>query len=83
MALFRYGRGRPDNRVPGGCHDNSRRPDHLLTNFHLPASTLLMLVCAFAGYEKVMAAYRHAVSAGYRFYSYGDAMLLTHQVRPC
>ncbi len=48
--------------------------DHLLTNFHLPRSTLLMLVAAFAGYDRAMAAYRHAVKAGYRFYSYGDAM---------
>ncbi len=51
--------------------------DALLTNFHLPESTLLMLVCAFAGYEPVMAAYRHAVAARYRFFSYGDAMFLT------
>jgi S-adenosylmethionine:tRNA ribosyltransferase-isomerase len=50
--------------------------DRLLTNFHLPESTLLMLVCAFGGYESVMAAYRHAVEAGYRFFSYGDAMLV-------
>ncbi|WP_428265931.1 tRNA preQ1(34) S-adenosylmethionine ribosyltransferase-isomerase QueA [Haliangium sp.] len=49
---------------------------HLITNFHLPESTLLMLVCAFAGYHPVMAAYRHAVRAGYRFFSYGDAMLV-------
>jgi S-adenosylmethionine:tRNA ribosyltransferase-isomerase len=48
--------------------------DRLLTNFHLPRSTLLMLVAAFAGYDRTMAAYRHAVQAGYRFYSYGDAM---------
>jgi len=47
----------------------------LLTNFHLPESSLLMLVCAFGGTERVLAAYRHAVDAGYRFYSYGDAML--------
>src|SRR5262245_3113819 len=47
---------------------------HLITNFHLPRSTLLMLVCAFGGYEHVMAAYREAVQQGYRFYSYGDAM---------
>jgi S-adenosylmethionine:tRNA ribosyltransferase-isomerase len=46
----------------------------LLTNFHLPRSTLLMLVAAFAGYEKVMTAYREAVREKYRFYSYGDAM---------
>jgi S-adenosylmethionine:tRNA ribosyltransferase-isomerase len=50
--------------------------DGLVTNFHLPESTLLMLVCAFGGYEPVMAAYRHAVAAGYRFFSYGDAMLV-------
>ena len=50
--------------------------DRLLTNFHLPRSTLLMLVCAFGGYERVMAAYREAVKAGYRFYSYGDAMVI-------
>lgn len=50
--------------------------DGLVTNFHLPGSTLLMLVCAFGGYEPVMAAYRHAVDAGYRFFSYGDAMLI-------
>jgi S-adenosylmethionine:tRNA ribosyltransferase-isomerase len=48
----------------------------LITNFHLPRSTLLMLVAAFAGREKVLEAYDEAISAGYRFYSYGDAMLL-------
>jgi len=48
----------------------------LLTNFHLPRSTLLALVCAFAGRENVLAAYNHAVEAGYRFYSYGDCMLV-------
>ncbi|MCC6749650.1 MAG: tRNA preQ1(34) S-adenosylmethionine ribosyltransferase-isomerase QueA [Deltaproteobacteria bacterium] len=50
--------------------------DALLTNFHLPRSTLLMLVCAFAGREPVLAAYAEAVARGYRFYSYGDAMLI-------
>ena len=50
--------------------------DVLLTNFHLPRSTLLMLVCAFGGMEAVLAAYRHAVEQGYRFFSYGDAMLI-------
>jgi len=50
--------------------------DRLLTNFHLPKSTLMMLVSAFAGYEQVMALYRHAIAQGYRFFSYGDAMLL-------
>ncbi|MBI3561884.1 MAG: tRNA preQ1(34) S-adenosylmethionine ribosyltransferase-isomerase QueA [Gammaproteobacteria bacterium] len=53
--------------------------DALLTNFHLPQSTLLMLVCALGGYERVMAAYRHAVEARYRFFSYGDAMFLEKQ----
>jgi S-adenosylmethionine:tRNA ribosyltransferase-isomerase len=51
--------------------------DALITNFHLPKSTLLMLVCAFAGREKVLAAYHHAVEEGYRFFSYGDAMFVT------
>ena len=50
--------------------------DHLITNFHLPESTLLMLVCAFAGTERTLAAYRHAVAERYRFFSYGDAMLV-------
>jgi S-adenosylmethionine:tRNA ribosyltransferase-isomerase len=50
--------------------------DALVTNFHLPESTLLMLVCAFAGRKNVLGAYRHAVAAGYRFFSYGDAMFV-------
>jgi len=50
--------------------------DVLLTNFHLPKSTLMMLVSAFAGYEHIMALYRHAIAQHYRFFSYGDAMLL-------
>ena len=50
--------------------------DALLTNFHLPESTLLMLVCAFAGYPRMMQAYQHAIEQGYRFYSYGDAMFI-------
>jgi len=53
--------------------------DALLTNFHLPESTLLMLVCAFAGYDAVMNAYRHAVAEQYRFFSYGDAMFVLPQ----
>lgn len=60
---------------PGSNHA-FRAVDHLVTNFHLPESTLLMLVCAFAGTEPVLAAYRHAVAQRYRFFSYGDAMLL-------
>ena len=51
--------------------------DAMITNFHLPESTLLMLVSAFAGYRRVMDAYRHAVDARYRFFSYGDAMFLS------
>jgi S-adenosylmethionine:tRNA ribosyltransferase-isomerase len=51
--------------------------DALVTNFHLPESTLLMLVCAFAGYPQTMAAYASAVAEGYRFFSYGDAMFIT------
>ncbi len=53
--------------------------DAMLTNFHLPESTLLMLVSAFAGYDHLMAAYSHAVEQKYRFFSYGDAMFLTRQ----
>jgi S-adenosylmethionine:tRNA ribosyltransferase-isomerase len=51
--------------------------DRLVTNFHLPKSTLMMLVSAFAGHAHVMALYRHAIAQRYRFFSYGDAMLLT------
>jgi S-adenosylmethionine:tRNA ribosyltransferase-isomerase len=53
-----------------------RSADLLLTNFHLPQSTLFMLVCAFAGTARMKAAYAHAIEARYRFYSYGDATLL-------
>ena len=49
----------------------------MLTNFHLPESTLIMLVSAFAGHGHIMAAYRHAVAEEYRFFSYGDAMFIT------
>jgi len=61
---------------PGSGH-TFRAVDHLITNFHLPESTLLMLVSAFAGRDAVLAAYRHAVAARYRFFSYGDAMFIT------
>jgi S-adenosylmethionine:tRNA ribosyltransferase-isomerase len=76
----------PDGQVaPGsGLADLTITPgyrfrvvDALLTNFHLPRSSLLLLLAAFAGRERVLAAYEHAVEAGYRFYSYGDAMLIT------
>jgi S-adenosylmethionine:tRNA ribosyltransferase-isomerase len=53
-----------------------RVADGLITNFHLPRSTLFMLVSAFAGTDRMKAAYRHAIAAGYRFYSYGDGSLL-------
>jgi S-adenosylmethionine:tRNA ribosyltransferase-isomerase len=53
-----------------------RAVDRIITNFHLPRSTLIMLVAAFAGYELTMRAYQEAVAAGYRFYSYGDAMAI-------
>ncbi|MGH7634799.1 MAG: S-adenosylmethionine:tRNA ribosyltransferase-isomerase, partial [Gemmatimonadaceae bacterium] len=53
-----------------------RGVDKLITNFHLPRSTLIMLVAALAGYDLTMRAYREAVDAGYRFYSYGDAMAI-------
>ncbi len=54
-----------------------RAVDALITNFHLPRSTLFMLVCAFSGVDRMHAAYRHAVAQQYRFYSYGDACLLS------
>lgn len=57
-----------------------RAVDALLTNFHLPESTLLTLVCAFGGYPETMAAYAHAVKEEYRFFSYGDAMFVTRRV---
>ena len=56
--------------------------DRLVTNFHLPKSTLMMLVSAFAGYEHIMGLYQHAIANAYRFFSYGDAMLLTRIPRP-
>jgi S-adenosylmethionine:tRNA ribosyltransferase-isomerase len=55
---------------------NFRMVDAMVTNFHLPESSLLMLVCAFGGTERVLAAYREAVANGYRFFSYGDAMFV-------
>jgi len=68
------GRGEADVFIYPG--HRFRIVDALLTNFHLPQSTLLMLVCALGGKELVMNAYRHAVDAGYRFYSYGDCMFV-------
>jgi S-adenosylmethionine:tRNA ribosyltransferase-isomerase len=75
----------PDGTIRAGAGDTSlfirppygfRAVDRLLTNFHLPRSTLLMLVCAFGGYERVMRAYGEAIEQRYRFYSYGDAMAI-------
>ena len=74
--------GRP---LPPGCGDTDifiypgyeyKVTNALLTNFHLPQSTLIMLVCAFAGKELIMEAYRQAVEQRYRFFSYGDCMLI-------
>ncbi len=74
-----------DGRVQGGSRDTAlfitpgfrfRAVDRLITNFHLPKSTLLMLVSAFAGLDRIRSAYAHAVAQRYRFFSYGDAMLL-------
>jgi len=78
-AADEFGRVRPgpgETRlfITPGYH--FRVVDHLITNFHLPRSTLLMLVSAFAGVETIRAAYRHAVEQKYRFYSYGDAMVV-------
>ncbi len=73
-----------DENIPGESStdifiyppEEVRSADCLITNFHTPRSTLLMLVCAFGGYELVMKAYREAVREGYRFFSYGDAMFI-------
>lgn len=68
------GRGETDLFIRPGYR--FRAVDAMLTNFHLPESTLLMLVCAFAGHARIMRAYRHAIVNGYRFFSYGDAMFI-------
>ncbi|HYW36426.1 MAG TPA: tRNA preQ1(34) S-adenosylmethionine ribosyltransferase-isomerase QueA [Balneolaceae bacterium] len=75
----RYGSFQPDKRatdlfIKPGYH--FRAVDALITNFHLPKSTLLMLVAAFMGYDKMKRIYRHAINQQYRFYSFGDAMLI-------
>ena len=71
--------GRAETRLMITPGYRFRIVDRLITNFHLPRSTLLMLVAGFAGFELVMAAYRYAVAERYRFYSYGDAMLLERE----
>jgi len=73
-APLAAGRAEADIFIQPGHH--FRVVDQLLTNFHLPKSTLLVLVSAFAGRENILAAYEHAVAAGYHFYSYGDCMLI-------
>jgi S-adenosylmethionine:tRNA ribosyltransferase-isomerase len=72
QSLVEPGCAEADNFIKPG--HKFRSVDQLLTNFHLPQSTLLILVSAFAGRELILSAYRHAVEAGYRFYSYGDCM---------
>ncbi len=80
-----------DGTLQAGCADTRlfitpgytfNTVTHLITNFHLPKSTLLMLVSAFAGYDAIRTAYQHAISQRYRFFSYGDAMFLT-RMPPC
>jgi S-adenosylmethionine:tRNA ribosyltransferase-isomerase len=73
--VVRAGRGASSLFLHPGCA--FRVVDALLTNFHLPQSTLLMLVAAFAGRDETLAVYRDAIARGYRFYSFGDAMLIT------
>ncbi|HEV8040252.1 MAG TPA: tRNA preQ1(34) S-adenosylmethionine ribosyltransferase-isomerase QueA [Bryobacteraceae bacterium] len=73
-SMFLGKRGKTDLFIRPGF--KFQRTNAMLTNFHLPQSSLLMLVCAFAGRDFVLSAYQHAVDAGYRFYSYGDCMLI-------
>jgi S-adenosylmethionine:tRNA ribosyltransferase-isomerase len=73
-GVMRAGTGATDLFIRPGY--KFKAVDHLITNFHLPRSTLMMLVAAFGGYEFVMQAYREAIEQQYRFYSYGDAMVL-------
>jgi S-adenosylmethionine:tRNA ribosyltransferase-isomerase len=75
---IKAGEGETNIFITPGYHFNV--VDVLLTNFHLPKSTLLMLVCAFGGMERMLAAYSHAVEQEYRFFSYGDAMLIERKV---
>lgn len=78
-ALLRAGHGETNLFITPGYR--FRVVDRLITNFHLPKSTLLILVCAFAGLETIRTAYAHAIQQHYRFFSYGDAMLLSRS--PC
>lgn len=76
-GMLNAGTGETSLFIVPGYH--FKTVDALLTNFHLPISTLLMLVCAFGGSGRVMSAYREAIADNYRFFSYGDAMFLNHQ----
>ena len=76
---LRSGAGETDLFITPGY--SFRVADRLITNFHLPKSTLLMLVAAFAGMEAMRAAYSHAIARRYRFFSYGDAMLIDKMPR--
>ena len=78
-SMAASGQARGDTRIFITPGFEFKLIDGLITNFHLPKSTLMMLVSAFAGYEHIMALYRHAIESRYRFFSYGDAMLLTRQ----
>ena len=84
---IRAARGRTDLFLHPGPGPGGRfeAVQGLLTNFHLPRSSLLLLVCAFAGTERILRAYAHAVAARYRFFSYGDAMLVlpSGTLSPC
>jgi S-adenosylmethionine:tRNA ribosyltransferase-isomerase len=75
---LKAGRGDTDLFITPGYQFKS--VDAMLTNFHLPESTLLMLVSAFAGYDRIMKAYQHAIKNTYRFFSYGDAMFILRAV---
>ena len=74
-GVLKQGYGDTDLFITPGYH--FKAVDAMLTNFHLPESTLLMLVSAFAGYERMMTAYQHAIKESYRFFSYGDAMFIS------
>jgi S-adenosylmethionine:tRNA ribosyltransferase-isomerase len=78
-GVLRAGSGETDLFITPGYQFNV--VDRLVTNFHLPRSTLLMLVCAFGGMDLLLRAYAHAVAARYRFFSYGDAMLIEKKPR--
>jgi len=78
-SMAASGQNRGDTRIFITPGFDFKLIDGLITNFHLPKSTLMMLVSALAGYEHIMALYRHAIESRYRFFSYGDSMLLTRQ----